>query len=325
MPHELVHAWCGKFHRPAGMYTPDYQTPKDMTMLWAYEGFTDYVGMLLSARSGLIEHDYFLENLAHYWGNLRYKAGRSWRSLRDIEVSTYTVWGGSENWLFHRLSAEYYPEGGMMWLEIDARIREATQGERSLDDLCRSFFGRGDRTIHCIPHTRGDLVSALSDLADLDWDSLFTLRIDGVRESFDETAMNIAGWTFDETDKKPQYLADTETREKNHYFYESLGFSISDEDNTINQIVPESSADQAGLCSGMVLLGVNNRVFSPERLETTITNAENSGPVQILARQGEVLQEYTLEYIGGPRYLCLKPIAGHTNWLEVMIKPIAGR
>jgi predicted metalloprotease with PDZ domain len=325
MPHELVHAWCGKFHRPSGMYTPDYQTPKDLTMLWAYEGMTDYVGMLLSARSGLIARDYFLESQADYWGNLRHLAGRSWRSLRDIEVSTYTVWGGSENWLFHRLSAEYYPEGGMMWLEIDARIREATHGERSLDDFCRSFFGAGDRTAHCLPYSADDLVSALSQLVAFSWDSLITAQIDGVRETFNETPMKTAGWMFGYTDKKPKYLADSETRAKCHYYYESLGFSLSDEDNTIDQVVPGSPADRARLCSGMEFMGVNARVFSPERLETALTDATRTGQVRILTRHGEVLQEYPIDYAEGLRYACLKPIEGRTNWLDAMIKPITGR
>ena len=53
LPHEMVHSWNGKFRRPAGLATPDYQQPMEDELLWVYEGLTDYLGKVLSVRSGL--------------------------------------------------------------------------------------------------------------------------------------------------------------------------------------------------------------------------------------------------------------------------------
>src|SRR5262249_26786982 len=54
LPHEFTHSWNGKFRRPEGLATPDYQTPMRGGMLWVYEGLTQYIGNVLAARSGLM-------------------------------------------------------------------------------------------------------------------------------------------------------------------------------------------------------------------------------------------------------------------------------
>ena len=53
IPHEYVHSWCGKYRRPAGMCTPDFQTPLKTRLLWVYEGLTEYLGEVLMVRCGL--------------------------------------------------------------------------------------------------------------------------------------------------------------------------------------------------------------------------------------------------------------------------------
>jgi len=321
MPHEFVHAWCGKYRRPTGMSTPDYQEPKNMHLLWVYEGLTTYLGMVLFARSGLMTPDYFKEDVADYWGELRHKTGRSWRSLRDIAVSTYTVWGGSDNWIFLRRAADYYPEGAMFWLEVDARIREASNGERSLDDFCRSFFWAGDIDAHSVPYDQPDLVSALSEQAAFNWDSLITIRISGVAETLDETPLMIAGYTFGYTDKKPEVVNNEEVKNECRYYYESLGFAIADDDNKILQVVPGSRGEAAGVCTGMSILGVNGKTFSFMRLDKAITDAETSDELVLLTRHGELLQEHTINYQDGIRYLKLQPIEDRTTWLDTIISP----
>jgi predicted metalloprotease with PDZ domain len=55
LPHEFVHSWNGKYRRPAGLATPNFQEPMKGELLWVYEGLTEYLGNLLSARSGLLD------------------------------------------------------------------------------------------------------------------------------------------------------------------------------------------------------------------------------------------------------------------------------
>jgi predicted metalloprotease with PDZ domain len=90
LPHEYVHSWNGKFRRPAGLATPDYQTPMKGDLLWIYEGLTTYLGEVLTARSGLRSADQEREAIALTGGRLDVAPGRTWRPLAD------TAGGGAD-------------------------------------------------------------------------------------------------------------------------------------------------------------------------------------------------------------------------------------
>lgn len=64
LPHEFVHSWNGKYRRPAGLATGDFSTPMNDEMLWVYEGLTQYLGNILTARSGLRTAEEFRDQLA---------------------------------------------------------------------------------------------------------------------------------------------------------------------------------------------------------------------------------------------------------------------
>src|SRR5262249_52841982 len=81
--HEFVHSWNGKYRRPAGLATPDYQQPMKGELLWVYEGLTQYLGFVLTARSGIWSPEEFRENFARVADLLEHTAGRSWRPLVD--------------------------------------------------------------------------------------------------------------------------------------------------------------------------------------------------------------------------------------------------
>ena len=71
LPHEFVHSWNGKFRRPLGLSTSDYQQPMKDDLLWVYEGLTEYLGNVLTARSGLLNKQQSLGSARLSYGNLR--------------------------------------------------------------------------------------------------------------------------------------------------------------------------------------------------------------------------------------------------------------
>ena len=172
LTHEFVHAWCGKYRRPVGMYTKDYMEPKDTDLLWVYEGMTQYLGNLLAVRSGFVKDERFKDNLAGSIGGLINQRGRRWRPLRDTEVAGYTLRGGSRNWGLLRRSQDYYREGAALALEFDARIRNLTDGKKSLDDFCREFFTKGGGKTHAVPFDLQEVENTLNRQAQFNWDSL---------------------------------------------------------------------------------------------------------------------------------------------------------
>ena len=321
MPHEFSHAWCGKYRRPQGMTASDYQTPLQMELLWVYEGLDQYLGHVLGLRSGIERLDFFKANEVFWWGQLRNTVGRNWRSLEDVAVSNYAM-GTGESWYFLRRGWDYYGEAALVWMEIDCRLREMSNGKVSFDDFCRTFFANGDPATHSVPFERGEIVSVLNGLATFNWDSLLTVRMAGVSEKLDETPLHLAGYRFGYASVKPKPLSDMESIDKMRYYDASLGFRLLDDKATIGQIIPTSPADKAGLVTGMSILGVNGRTYSIERLEKAIRDAVTAGEIRLLVQHGETLQEKTLTYRDGPRYLTLEPVEGKRKWLDEIAKPL---
>jgi len=139
LAHEFTHSWNGKYRRPAGLATPDYQTPMKGELLWVYEGLTQYYGIVLSARAGIIPFSLFRESLASVAAYLNDRPGRTWRNLQDTAIAAqllYTALQEGESW---RRGIDYYNEGTLVWLEADTIIRKQTDGKNSLDDFCRKF------------------------------------------------------------------------------------------------------------------------------------------------------------------------------------------
>lgn len=86
LPHEMTHSWNGKYRRPRGLATPDYQQPMEGDLLWVYEGLTQYLGEILTARSGLWTKQQFLDEAAETAAALNHTPGRSWRPLQDTAM-----------------------------------------------------------------------------------------------------------------------------------------------------------------------------------------------------------------------------------------------
>jgi predicted metalloprotease with PDZ domain len=141
LPHEFSHSWNGKFRRPAGLATPDFNVPMHNSLLWVYEGLTNYLGAVLATRSGLWSEDYARQSWASLAATMdRNRAGRTWRALEDTTEQPLITARRPLSWLSWQRTEDYYTEGELLWLDIDTRIREITRDKKSLDDFARAFF-----------------------------------------------------------------------------------------------------------------------------------------------------------------------------------------
>ena len=114
IPHEYVHSWCGKYRRPAGQCTADFQYAQHTSLLWVYEGLTEYLGEVLMVRSGLVNLNDYRETLASTIGGLMLRTGRKWRSLEDTAVASHLLRAGSPNWNELHRDQDYYFEGALV-------------------------------------------------------------------------------------------------------------------------------------------------------------------------------------------------------------------
>jgi predicted metalloprotease with PDZ domain len=307
LPHEYFHSWNGKYRRPAGLATPNYQEPMKGDLLWVYEGLTQYYGVMLGARSGFWTPPQLREVLAATAAYLNGRPGRSWRDLEDTAISAQILYGARSGGSSWRRSVDYYDESTLIWLEADTIIRNESKGQRSLDDFCRKFHGTEDGVIKVAPYTLDDVVTTMNSIAPHDWKIFFEERIHSHGPGAPLGGVENSGWklTFSETMNEHQ-RAQEESDHVVDVSY-SLGFSVhapgGDDANAIVDVIPGSPAAKAGLAPGMHLIAVNGKRFSPDNLRDAIRNAKNNKEsIDLLAENDDYFRNYAVEFHGGERY-----------------------
>ena len=325
LAHEFTHSWNGKYRRPAGLATPDYQTPMKGELLWVYEGLTQYYGVVLSARSGIMPFNLFRESLASVAAYLNDRPGRTWRNLQDTAIAAqllYTAPSEGSSW---RRGIDYYDEGTLIWLEADTIIRKQTNGQKSLDDFCRKFHGGENTPPKVVPYTFDDVVSSMNEVVPYDWRDFFTTRLKSHGPGAPLGGLENSGWRLTFTDSQNEFerINEAATQEVDLQF--SLGLLVhapgGDDGGHILDVIPGSPAANAGLAAGMRLVAVNGRRWSPDILRDAITRAKNSkDAIELLAENGDFYQTYRVDCHGGERYPHLEPLSGKPDLLTDIAK-----
>ena len=326
LPHEFTHSWNGKYRRPAGLATPNYQEPMKGNLLWVYEGLTDYLGGVLAARSGIWSADTYRARLATIEANLTdARPGRTWRDLQDTATAAQTLYaagGAYDNW---RRGVDYYSEGDLLWLEIDAMIRQKTGGKKSLNDFVAAFEGlNGNTAPMVVPYTFEDVVSGLNAVVPNDWASLLRARLDSNELHAPEMAgINaLSGYKLVYTDK-PNYWSTTEEGDGIDAEY-SLGFSAGS-GGTVGDVIVGSVADKAGLAPGFEIIAVNGRAFTTTLLHAAIkeTAGLTSAPIELIVENTGYFKTISLNYRGGERYPQLERVSDVPARLDDILAPMA--
>src|SRR5262245_517221 len=106
LSHEMTHPWNGKYRRPADLATPDYGKPMHGKLLWVYEGLTEYLGLVLAARSGLFTPEQARGELSRDVAFLSTRPGRNWKPLFDTGVEAQVLYGAPTAWASLRRSTD---------------------------------------------------------------------------------------------------------------------------------------------------------------------------------------------------------------------------
>ncbi len=322
LPHEFVHSWNGKYRRPAGLATSDYQQPMKGELLWVYEGLTTYLGEVLTARSGLYTPAQFREQLALTAAAMEHRAGRIWRPLEDTAVAAQILYEAPREWTEWRRSADFYPESELIWLEADSIIRQQTQGRKSLDDFCRTFEGPPSGPPAMKPYTLDDVVTALNQLAAYDWRGFFQARVFDVAPRAPLGGIERGGWRLVYNDTLNELLQAGEKLSHTVDLSDSIGMTVhqekKEEEGTIVDVIPAMAAAAAGIAPGMQLVAVNGKHWSPEVLRSAL---KARGPLQLLVENIGYYRTYDVVYHDGPRFPHLERVHGRADVLGEIIKP----
>lgn len=320
LPHEFTHSWNGKYRRPAGLATRNYQEPMTGDLLWVYEGLTTYLGNILTARSGLWSPEQYRDALAATAAAMDHTAGRIWRPLKDTALSVQTLRLMGPEWESWRRSLDYYPEGELIWLEVDARIRHLTGNQRSLDDFCRHFHGGQSGPPKVVPYTFDDIVKALNEVAPYDWARLLKQRVDSAGSQAPLAGIEQSGWRLVYNDQPNGFLQAMEKVKHTTSVMFSLGFWLN-QDGTLVDVIPGSPAYQAGIGPRMKLIAVNGRKWSPEVLREAISAAYKGGEtIDLIIENKQFFTTYSISYHEGEKIPHLKPMANQPDLLSDILR-----
>jgi predicted metalloprotease with PDZ domain len=232
LPHEYTHSWNGKFRRPADLWTPNFNVPMGDSLLWVYEGQTQYWGYVLTARSGMWSAQDFRDALAMEAANYQInRVGFQWRTIEDTTNDPTAARRSGLPYRSWQMSEEYYSAGQMMWLEVDAKLRALTHDKRSLDDFAKAFFGVDNGSYVTKTYTFDDVVAALNGVAPYDWASFLHTYVDALNPPLDDGIAG-TGWKLVYTDKESDYEKQYNDRSQSprhlYNFTWSIGLTMND-------------------------------------------------------------------------------------------------
>jgi predicted metalloprotease with PDZ domain len=322
LPHEFAHSWNGKFRRPADLWTPDFRTPMEGSLLWVYEGQTQFWGYVLGARSGMLSKDDTLQALASFAAEYSEGSpGRSWRPLIDTTDDPVLAERKPLPWESWQRSEDFYTEGLLVWLDVDRIIRQLSGGKRSLDDFARAFFGIRDGDYGVLTYRLDDVVDALNRIQPYDWRSYFQRHVYEIAPEPPLEGITKGGYSLVYTDKPTAWTLVTEKREQNADLSYSGGLVVSAE-GIVNGVIWKSAAFDAGLTVGSQILTVNNRTFSRDTLVNAITQAKGlDRPIQLLVNSAGEYRTLELNWHGGLRYPRLVKTGEGNGTLDALLAP----
>jgi predicted metalloprotease with PDZ domain len=322
LSHEFVHSWNGKYRRPDGLITANYNEPVRGDLLWVYEGLTEYLGEVLATRSGLGTPERFREWLAREASLLDQAAGRKWRSLADTSISAQILYGSRDDYSSLRRSVDFYSEGALLWFDIDTLIREKSRGAKSLDDFCHAFFGGSGGVATVKSYTRAELVAALQAVQPFDWEAFLEQRVDATGTHTPREGIANAGWKLVYGDKRTAYWAASEEDRKTADLVFSVGLIVKNE-GMVKDVMIGSPAQKAGVAPGATITYVNGRAFSLEALREAIRDAAANAddPIELTAKNDGSTKTFGVDYHGGEKYPRLERDEKKTDLIEAIVKP----
>jgi predicted metalloprotease with PDZ domain len=322
VPHEFSHSWNGKYRRPYGLQQPNFNVPERTELLWVYEGMNQYLGDLLSFRSGIRDPKDFPEKFAVTYARLAYETGRNTTPIVDLTTGApyRFMIHGAEYPAIRRSAGDFYSEGELLWVDVDTIIREQSHGTKSLDDFLHLYAG-GTAAPSVVTYTREDIENYLNRVVPYDWHGFFEKYVYSIAPQPPGDEIARAGYRLVWNDTPNKFVRNY--REPGIDSWYGPGLAINSED-TVSDVRDGSAAWKAGFAPGMKLVAVNGREFSGDVWKRALTAAKiTTGSLQIIVQRAGYVDTLDLDYHDGPRYPHLERIPGTPDMFADMTKPHA--
>ena len=301
LSHEFTHSWNGKFRRPADLWTPNLNVPMRDSLLWVYEGQTQYWGEVLAGRAGLMTKQELLDQLAVAAATYDHRVGREWRALEDTTNDPIIAQRRAQPWPSWGRREDYYYEGLFVWLDADTLIREQSNGKRSLDDFARAFFGIDNGSYVTVTYQFDDVVRALNAVQPYDWAGFLRARLNGHGPGAPLDGLTRGGYRLVYTDTPSEYMRIGESSRNVTDLSYAIGLTAA-ADGRVTSVLWDSPAFKAAITPGQQITAVNGTAYRGDRLREAVTEAKTSGRIDLLVKNGDRYQTVTIEYRDGLRY-----------------------
>jgi predicted metalloprotease with PDZ domain len=281
--HEFFHAWNVKRIRPQSLEPVDYGREMWTRSLWFAEGVTNTYGVYTLERTGLWSTQQFYVNLADEIRELQSRPAHRWQSVEqsslDAWFEKYPVYTRPEE------SISYYNKGEIVGILLDITIRDRTDNKAGLDDVLRALNdqyakqGRYYGESEALRSVAEEVIRKKAPAGDADLGDFFKRYISGVDEIPYADFLARAGWTIRDTS---QHRA-------------AIGFSVSRGTGAPSSILSvdlESSAGQAGLKEGDVLLALNGEAF-PRALDRWLRDHQPDERVTVKIQRGGEQRDFS--------------------------------
>ena len=228
------------------------------------------------------------------------------------------------SWVSWQRPEDYYTEGLLVWLDADTKIRELSDGKKSLDDFAKLFFGVNNGSFVTDTYSFEDLVAALNQVQPYDWTTFLRERVYELHPEVPENGFAQGGYklVYNDTPFPGERRGGAENPRFGTSFADSLGFSVMG-DWMLGGVAWDGVAFKAGLVPGMQLLAVNGGVYSADKLREAIKKAEkDTGPITLLVKDRDQIKSVVLDYHGGLRVPHLERVEGTPARLDDILKAV---
>jgi predicted metalloprotease with PDZ domain len=145
--HEYFHTWHVKRIKPATFAPYKLSSESHTRLLWIFEGFTSYYDDLFLLRSGVIDQPAYLKTLGKQIASVQSMPGRHKQSVAESSFDAWTRYYKQDENAPNAIIS-YYTKGSLIALALDLTIRQATNQQRSLDDVMRLLWERYGRDFY---------------------------------------------------------------------------------------------------------------------------------------------------------------------------------
>ena len=321
LPHEFVHSWNGKFRRGADAWTADFRVPMRDSLLWVYEGQTQFWGHILEARSGMTSKQDKLDRLAEIAARLDILPARAWRSLDDTTNDPLISARRPKGWASWQRSEDSYNEGMLIWIEADAIIREGTANAKGMDDFAKAFFGINDGDWGQVTYTFDDIVSTLNGVMPYDWRNFLNQRLTEKAKGAPLNGFARSGYKLAYTDTPTSVTKAAMKAAKSFDLTWSLGMSIG-KGAKVNAVIWDGPAYAAGVTVGQEIVAVNGIPYTDDVIRDAVTGAKGgTTPMRLTLKNEFRVRDVNVRWSGGHRYPRLEKSGSGDGPLDRLLAP----